>query len=226
MTYRTLGELRSELLSRMGMGGQGSAGAADAIMNSFLRNGQAQLYWAQDWRHLTDWQDKTIGVDQNIIDYPNAGTMTATNTAQRDRRLLRIESVINGQWRELIEGISTRDWSFMDTKSWPAKYERMGQVLIYPKADAVYTLRFWFVADLGRFTQDDDRASLDDEMILLHAITNAKAHYRHPDSALYQGQLSTLMSTLRGQSFSGNGVVRREPDTVYERKPAVVGRDA
>lgn len=221
MTYRTLGDLRGDLLARIGMGAQGSSGTAQTLLNSFLRNGQTQLYWAQNWNHLTDYGDKTLGVGQNLVDFPAAGTMNAAFSCARDRRILRVETVQNGQWRKVPEGIETEHWSTMETQSYPMRCEFYAQCLVYPKADAIYTLRFWFVADLARFTQDDDRASLDDEMILLHAITNAKAHYRHPDAKLYEGQLSSLMSSLRGQSFT-QGVVRRRMGDEPERKPVVI----
>jgi hypothetical protein len=123
------------------------------------------------------------------------------------------------------EGIATEHWNHMEEPGFPQRFDRYAQVLIYPKADTPYTIRFWYVADLARFTQDDDRASLDDEMILLHALTNAKAHYRHPDAALYQGQLDAMFARLRGQSFGLQGVVRRGDPAQIERKPAVVGRD-
>lgn len=218
MAYRTLGELESELLSRLGMGAQGANGAAQTLLRSFLRNGQSQIYWAQDWKHLTWYEDKTLGVDQNQLDYPDV--------CERDRRILRVETVYNGQWRRIPEGIRTEDWSKMSTKSYPVRCERYAQLLLYPIANQAYTIRFWYVADLGRFTEAGDRASLDDEMILLHAITNAKAHYRHPDAKLYEGQLATLMGSLRGQSFSSDGVYRRDESKDTMRKPAVVGRDA
>jgi hypothetical protein len=118
----------------------------------------------------------------------------------------------------------------MTGTSWTRCPSRRGtsgyaQILIYPKADATYTVRFWFVGDLDRFTEADDRATLDDEMILLHALANAKAHYRQPDAATYQGQLNTLLGSLRGQSFGSNGVYRRSERPSLEAKPAVVGRD-
>ena len=71
------------------------------------------------------------------------------------------------------------------------------------------------------------RASLDDEMILLHAATNGKAHYRHPDAKLYEGQLAQLMSSLRGKSFGAgaDAVVRRRDGKEPEARPLVVGRD-
>ena len=181
MAYRTLGEMRAELSARLGMAGMGaSSGANFALLNAFLRNAQTQLYWLQDWRKLIAYEEKTLGISQNLIDYPN--------DCERDTRVLRIDSPFNNQWRELREGITTEMWSTMDTQSWPSRYERYEQILIYPKADQIYTVRVWYVADLLPFTEDIHVATLDDEMIMLHATTNAKAHYRQPDVKLYQDQ--------------------------------------
>lgn len=219
MAYRTLGELRAELLSRLGMGGMGASGGANqTIMDSFLRDAQKQLYWMQDWRHLTWYFDKTLGVSQNLIDYPDE--------CEDDRRVLRLEVPYSGEYRKLIEGIETGDWSTMDTEATPAKYERFAQLLIYPKADQIYTVRVWYVKDLHPFTQDNHPATLDDGMVFLFALANAKAHYRQPDAQTYQAQLNSLLASIRGQSFGRNGVYRRGDNEPVERRPAVLGRDA
>lgn len=218
MPYRTLGELRGTLLARIGMGGMGASGGANrSLVDSFLHEGQRALYWMTDWRHLTWYEDKTTGIGQNQYDYPAA--------AVRDRRILRVEVEQGGQWIEIDEGISTGMWSTMDTQGIPARFERYAQLLIYPKSDAAYRLRQWFIADLSPFTEDEHRATLDDSMILLHATAYAKAHYRQPDAQLYQGQLDTLLSRVRGQSFGSNGVYTRRAGATPERRPAVVGRD-
>ncbi len=218
MPFRTLEDLRSELLARLGMGGMGASGGANqAAIDSFLRNGQAQLYEATNWKHLTSYEDQTIGIDQNLLDYPAL--------AQRNRRILRVETVYNGQWRELDEGITTAHWNTMDSQSYPCRYERLAQILLYPKSDAIYTIRQWYVADLGRFTQNTDACTLDDEMVFLHALANAKAHYRHPDAANYQGQLNVLLASIKGQSFGSNRIFRRDSMPAPESRPAVVGRD-
>lgn len=221
MAYRTLGEIRAILQARLGMGAMGASGANQTLLNSFITNAQAQLYRLQDWKFLTDYFDKTLGVSQNLIDYPTAGTMGATG-CERDQRILRLESPQNGQYIPLREGITTEMWSTMDTQSWPSRFERFRQILIYPKADQIYTVRVWFVADLGVFSQDAHTATLDDEMILLHALTNAKAHYRQPDAQTYQGQLDALLSALRGQSFTTDSVYRRGDPEPPMRKPVVV----
>jgi len=227
MIYRTLGELRAELMARLGMGAQGASGASQALMNSFLRNGQAQLYRAQDWVHLTDYKDVSLGVGQNLLDYPTGGTMNAAVGCVRNQRLLRVEVLHATEWRELRDGIKTEHWNNMDTRSYPARFQRLAQVLIYPRADQIYNVRFWFVRDLAPFTVDGDRASLDDEMVLLHAVATGKAHYRHPDSTIYQGQLRDLLSSLRAQSFGigRDSVVKRDTGEIPEARPLVVGRD-
>lgn len=225
MAYRTLETLRTELLARLGMGGMGASGGANQTsIDSFLRNGQAQLYRMQDWRHLTDYQDKILGASQNLLDYPTDGVMSGMRCA-RDKRILKLETLYSGEYLQLREGISTDMWSTMETLSQPVRYERYAQLLIYPKANQAYTVRVWFVADLGRFTENDDVCTLDDEMVFLHALANAKAHYRQPDAATYQGQLNTLLASLRGQSFGSNGVYRRGDPPTGMRKPLVVGRD-
>lgn len=226
MAYRTLGDLRSELLARLGMGAMGASGGANAVLiDSFLRNGQAQLYRMQNWKHLQDWFDATTGVGQNLYDYPTAGTMDTGIGCSRDKRILRVETVLSGQFVPVTEGITTAMWSTMDQRSNPQRFERLKQILVYPKADAAYTLRIWFVQDLMPFTNANDVATLDDEMILLHAVANAKAHYRQPDAASYQGQLNELLGSLRGQSFTSGGVIRRHGEAVAAMtKPAVVGR--
>lgn len=225
MQFRTLGELRATVLARLGMGAMGATGGANgALIDNFLLEAQNQLYVLQDWGHLTDYFDITTGVDQNLYDYPTQGTMQANGCAQ-SQRVLRVETVVNNLYQTVQEGITTSQWNTMDTRSQPCRYARRAQILIYPKADAAYTLRIWFVADLGRFTQDNDRCTIDDSMVLLHALANAKAHYRQPDAASYQGQLNTLLGQIRGKSFSQDGVYRRGPAPASEPKPAVVGRD-
>lgn len=225
MAYRTLESLRSTLLARLGMAGMGASGGANLTsIDSFLQNAQAQLYRMQDWRHLIDYQDKILGTSQNLLDYPTAGVMSG-QTCARDQRVLRIETTYSGQYLELREGITTEMWSTMDTLSSPTRYERYSQIMVYPKANQAYTVRIWFVGDLGRFTENGDNATLDDDMIFLHALANAKAHYRQPDAPTYQAQLNTLLASLRGQSFGSNGVYRRGDPGTPLRKPAVVGRD-
>lgn len=225
MPFRTLGDLRSDLLARLGMGAMGASGGANqSLMDSLLRDAQLQLYRLQDWKHLQDYQDITCGIGQNLYDYPTSGVM-GSDGCSLYRRVLHVDVKISNQWVRLKEGITTTMWSTMDLQTQPQRFERYAQILTYPKASAAYTLRVWFVADMLPLTQDNHLCTLDDEMVLLHAVANGKAHYRHPDAARYDAQLTNLLARIRGESFSSDGVIQRTNNSVNDPKPAVVGRD-
>ena len=90
---------------------------------------------------------------------------------------------------------------------------------MWPEPDAVYTLRRYYVASPERFTQDNDRASIDDGMILLHAIANAKAHYKQADAASYGTQLQAMMRQIKAKNRGPSVQSRSEPDDVYLARP-------
>ena len=208
MIYRTLGELRSELSRRLGFGATGSAGINAGLLDSFLQNAQDQLYAQFDWRHLVKYDEKNTGVGQTLYDW------------ETDCDPIRISQIaVNDgtRWVPMKEGI---DWAMRsdDTQSTPCRYERFAQMEVWPAPDAIYTMRRYYVQSLGRFTQDNDRASLDDALIFLHALTNAKLHYKQQDGQGYANQLSAMLTKLKGQS-RGNAVHHREPDQVYLARP-------
>lgn len=193
---RTLETLRGIVAARLGFASQGaSIGAVATNINGWLQNAQYQLYWMQDWKKLEQYEDKTLGLDQYLVDYP---------TAANNERILKIAVNVGSasdQWMELKEGIRTEHYNTQDSTSYPSRYERYTQIEIWPKCDGVRTLRIWFIASLGDFTTDDDEATLDDEMILLHATATGKAHYRQPDAQMWSSQLEALLARIRGKTF-------------------------
>jgi hypothetical protein len=208
MIYRTLGELRSELARRLGFGATGSAGINAGLLDSFLQNAQDQIYSQFDWRHLVTYDDKLTGVGQTLYDWeadcdPIRITQIAINDGTR--------------WVPMKEGI---DWPMRsdDTQSTPCRYERFAQMEVWPAPDAIYTMRRYYVQAPARFTQDNDRASIDDALIFLHALTNAKLHYKQQDGQSYANQLSAMITKLKGQN-RGQAVHHREPDSVYLARP-------
>jgi phage-related protein len=52
----------------------------------------------------------------------------------------------------------------------------------------------------------------------LHALTNAKLHYKQQDGQSYANQLSAMITKLKGQN-RGQAVHHREPDSVYLARP-------
>lgn len=208
-TFQTLGELRSKLAKRLGFGAAGSAGINSGILDSFLQDAQDQLFDQFEWRNLIKYDEKMTGVGQDLYDW--AADCDPIN-------ILKIAIHDGTRWALMNEGI---DWAMRsdDAQNTPGRYERYSQMEVWPAPDSQYIIRRYYVATPGRFTQDNDRASLDDGLIFLHALANAKAHYRHPDATTYANQLNAKLEKLKGKN-RGKSVHRRgEPDGVYQARP-------
>jgi hypothetical protein len=196
--YKTLGELRSDLSRRLGFGAQGSSGINSSLLDTFLQNAQDQLFAAFEWRQLIKYDDKVIGANQTLIDWADDCEPTH----------LRDVAIYDGsRWVPMNEGI-TWDMRSQDTTSIPSRYERYAQMEVWPVPDAQYTIRRYYVATPSRFTQDNDRASIDDGLVFLHAVTNAKLHYKQNDGQAYANQLNAMLDKLKGKN-RGQAVVSR-----------------
>ena len=214
MAFRTLGELRADLIRRLGFGASGaSAGVITANIDNFLLLAHKHVYEAHAWARLRKYEDKTLGAGQYLIDYPSDAN---------EERITDIWVKVNGVWREVHPGIAKSDYTYQDNTSWPARYERYAQIEFLPIADQEYTVRIWYIQQLTRFTQDGDRSMVDDELVFLHALANAKAHYRHPDAQLYQGQFESLMGKLKAQSWTKKTFSAGKEDEIPLVKPKVV----
>jgi len=212
--YRTLGELRAEMRAMLGAASAGaSAGPNGTIIDTHLRNAQTLLYWTHDWAHLRKYALKTLGLNQYLIDYPTDG-----NGANPDR--IRYVSVLRGGvWSPpLQKGITPSMYTYQDNKSWPQRWEPYAQLEVFPKADQQYSMRIFYIENLGRFTDDADRASLDDTAISVIATGTLKAHYRQPDAALFQKMSDTLVISLKSKSW-GQDIFR--PNDWIESEPLV-----
>lgn len=202
--FRTLEDIRRELSDRLGFGGAAGAGAINAgILNSFLRNGQRQLWDEVDWHHLIKFADKTVGYGQNVIEYP---------TDCDPERILEVAVQENGYWYQLERSIEWRDRDWMEDADRPVRWEAFATMELYPKADREYPLKIKYVAALARFEQDNDRASLPEDLILLHALANGKAHYRHPDAPQYAGEFNQMLMKARNRA-QGKRVFKRGRST-------------
>lgn len=196
--YKTLGELRSQLSRRLGFGAQGSSGINSSLLDSFIQNAQDQLFASFEWRNLIKYDEKETGVGQSLYDW-------ATDCDPANVQNMAIYDGV--RWVPMTEGISWSQRS-VETQFIPTHYERFGQMEVWPIPDDIYTIRRYYVATPARFTQDNDRASLDDGLIFLHALTNAKLHYKQTDGQAYANQLSAMLDKLKSKN-RGSAVTSR-----------------
>lgn len=99
-------------------------------------------------------------------------------------------------WYPLIQGIPPQLYT-MITKPWrPARYEIKGAIEIYPTPDQTYWM--WFKGHFGLmpFTLSTHSTTIDSELVFLHALANAKAHYGQPDANNIEAQANAYRAEL------------------------------
>src|SRR5580698_10513750 len=91
-------------------------------------------------------------------------------------------------WYPVIAGIPPELYTIEQTPWRPARYEIKGCLEIFPAPDQVYFL--WIRGHFGllSFTQDTDSTTINSEVVYLHALANAKAHYGQPDANSVEAQ--------------------------------------
>lgn len=209
--YRTLDTLRAELRAALGFSSAGaSAGPNQTLLDSALRDAQVLLYYTHDWAHLRRYEIKQTGASATLIDYPA--------TADPDR-VKYISVYRGGVWSKPIpKGITPQFYTYQANKSWPQRWEPYEQIELWPQTDVDYQVRIFFIKALGRFTENADRATIDDTMVMLLAKANMKAHYRHPDAARYDTQATALLTSLKAKSW---GQSTFNPGDWAEQEPLV-----
>ena len=211
----TLGTLRAELLTRLGFASQGaSAGNIVASANSFLQRAQEQLYWEYDFEELRLTHDYTTGIGQTLYDWQDN---------MEPRQILQLRVYVTNTWIPLEEGIEYQHDTYVGTRYYPQRYDRRAQLEIWPEPDKAYTLRCEYYKRLGAFSQDGDRCTVDDSVLFLLALANAKAHYRQADAQTYYDQFAALKRKLRGRNHGNKRYIIGERPDAATPKPIVIG---
>lgn len=210
----TLGDLRAEFLSRLGFAAQGAAaGVLVNTANSYLKRAQEYLYWKYDFNELRKTHDWTLNTGQTIYDWPDN---------MEPRQLIELRALVNGWWLPMYEGIDYQHDTFVDSQSYPTRYDRRAQLEIYPEPDVTYTMRGEFYERLGRFTQDADRCTIDDVLIFNYALAKAKRHYKQNDAQDYADEVADLLKKLRKAAHGNKRYIIGKNELVHEPKPQVI----
>lgn len=197
-TYRTLRQLEVALYARLGFGAAGSSPLLNRdLLRSTLYEAQHQLYWQCDFPTLNAWQDVTVPAGAYLIDYP---------TDANPQRILALGVNINAAgaspaWRYLRQGITLMHYDTLDTTGYPRRFELRDQVEFWPKADVDRTVRVFYIKSLGRFDRDNDRCTIDDGLVFLHALATCKAHYKQSDASAVDAQLAGMLSRMKHAAF-------------------------
>lgn len=182
----TLANLRKRVLIRLGFANQAAnppPGMA-SLVNDFLMSGQTYLYRRYLQLHtkrLFRWKVNPLQRFYSLKDNDEDVLCNFQMDPLKSVEWAGIQDTRN-VWYPLIQGIPPQLYT-MVTKPWrPARYDIRQAIELYPAPDQTYFL--WIKGHFGltRFTQDTDSTTLDAELVFLHALSNAKAHYGQPDA--------------------------------------------
>lgn len=196
----TLIDLQQRLLIRLGFANQASnppPGMA-LLVNDFLESAQTYLYRRYLQLHtkrLFRWKinpgQRFYSLrdnDENVLEGVHMDyAKTVEWVGIQDSRNV---------WYPMIQGIPPQLYT-MITKPWrPARYEIRGTIEIYPEPDQSYWL--WIKGHFGLmpFTLSTQTTTIDSELVFLHALANAKAHYGQPDANNVEAQANAYRSEL------------------------------
>ena len=132
---------------------------------------------------------------------------------------------VDGGRRKLTQGIPDRAFGY-DTSGMPTHFEIRSCIHVWPAPEATeghLVIRGHFAAEA--FTADTDKPGVDDELVYLLALANAKAQYKQADAQLYMAQFESHLGKLIAGSHGTRRYVpggHRDVDYTYTApKPLV-----
>lgn len=178
---QTLGELMTELKTRLGFVTQGSSSKLiDPLLLSFLQEGQHFVYLQLG--SPTSTKRTTITVERGSKLYDPHNDIEDEDFDPREIESLHLYETATSQIA-LRQGITEKMRCDDITPSAPERYDILnGQIELWPTPDQEYRLVVLYRQGLARFSQAQDRPCVSSRLIFLYALASAKAHYQHNDA--------------------------------------------
>lgn len=198
-TYATLLTLRTRMLTRLGYAATASnppPGMA-ALMDDYIRSAQIQLYAKNPSLRTERFYRWTLAVG---IRYYVLTASDLSCTKQLDQYKVTWVGIqdLNNAWYPLIQGIPPEYYTAANTTTGlPSRYEIRSGVEIWPAPQAAYKL--WIKGQFGLepLVVDADRTTIDDELVFLLALGNAKKARGQPDADAVLAQAGNYLSDVK-----------------------------
>ncbi len=196
----TLAALRKRILIRLGFANQAAnppPGMA-ALVNDFLSSGQTYLYRRYLQLHTKRLFRWKVNPGQRFYSLKDNDEDVLCNFQMDPLKSVEWAGIQDTRnvWYPLIQGIPPQLYT-MITKPWrPARYDIRQAIELYPMPDQTYFL--WLKGHFGltSFVNDSDSTTIDSELVFLHALANAKAHYGQPDANNIESQANAYRAEL------------------------------
>jgi len=198
--YDSLSTLQNRMLIRLGFANQLATPppGMPALLQEFLQSAQNFLYrrfMALRTKRFFRWKVNPGQRFYGLLD--NDEDILRGYTLDQDKSIdwVGIQDSRN-VWYPLVEGIDPTLYT-MITKPWrPARYEIRQNIELFPAPDQTYWL--WIRGHFGlqSFVNPDDQTTIDSELVFLHALATAKAHYGQADANNVEAMANAFRAEL------------------------------
>ena len=213
-SFKTLQELRDDLAVSLGFGAMGGAQATQIpILNQFLQQAQSYLWGELHLNFSSRTHEEILGANQEVLDLPDDFSIGA----------LRAVFWLDGDvWRKLYHGLPDEyDLSVREEPRFYGVNTRYDpnnlQIQFYPIPLKPVRIRVDYHAQPHRFTQNGDRATVPDHLLLTLALATAKSHYGQADAQIYFDRFGKEKARIKAQNFDAEGSIRKQYNDPYKR---------
>lgn len=201
----TLATLQRRILVRLGMAAMPvpPPGMAE-LVNDFLASSQTQIYEAYPAMRTERWFTWQLQAGQRFYDI--AGNLDACSNKLDPLRITWV-GISRGDnvWQQLIEGINPIYYT-SKVQGIPTFYEVRQCIEVWPAtSDTTWLLRIKGNFGLLPFANPNDVTTVNSELVFLHALAVAKAHYGQPDA----GNIIQLYNTYLARTMAAQQPTRR-----------------
>lgn len=215
---RTLGEMRVDLLRRLGYSAQAlnpPPGMVE-LLDSFINGAYRMIYRTYKslrTERVFTWTmepgERYYGIREN--DEGGDYLEPCLKTLDPQRVTWVGMEDLNGVWYPLRKGIPPEMYTRAEiTPGWPQFYEIRSCIEVFPAPQAAYKLRVKGHFEIDDLVLDTDQPAVDSEAVFLLALGNAKQHYGQADAQLYfQQSFSHVQSLVAGSHHTARYIPGR-----------------
>lgn len=222
-------ELMDQAAIACGMADQMNDDGTKRVLSFHLNNAQKFLYEKEDLARLQYTWTLNCVVGQQFYDYPTLshpiqeGDTTETVVDRPNPDMFINVTLIRGtdQYLPLSQGIDPLLYNQPDVNQ-PWRFELRGQIELWPRPDLTYPIQIQAVAALRRLRDDDDRCTMDGDLMVLLAAGAIKGNIGLQDSAGF-GAMAT--SIMRSRNARKHGLTRYIPSPAVLTPTSILSPD-
>lgn len=212
LAYRTLGELERDVIIRLGYAARvnNPPPGMQLLVRSFLQSAQNVLYRRYAPLRTSRFFTWVMTPGERFYDLTDNYD---TCTKQMDRSKIEWAGVetTEGWWLKLIEGIPPEFYTAEQFQGIPQRYEIRQCIEVFPAPNAAYKLRIKANFGLMPFEDAYDQPTIDDTLVFLWALADAKQHYQQPDAEIARSEATAILDAIVA---GDHGTRRYIPGTV------------